>query len=104
MKLWFQWRKNNLSKGGLPKWKKEKVFKLSGGKCAVCNYPLHYPKASEFKYSCRMVVHHIKYKSNGGTDALDNLEARCKLCEREYHNNQKKQKSQYPLKNHPLST
>lgn len=74
-----------MSKGGLPIYKKEKIFKRSGGVCSICNHPIHYPKSKEIKLSRRMVVHHIQPKSEGGKDGLYNLEARCSICERNHH-------------------
>lgn len=44
-----------------------------GGKCVECG-------ATE-----RLEVHHIRYKSQGGTDELDNLITLCACCHAEKH-------------------
>lgn len=75
-----------MSKGGLPKHKKIKIFHRDKV-CQICGIELHYPKGKGISNNTRrMLIHHIQPKFEGGTDGLYNLQARCSVCERKHHN------------------
>jgi len=75
-----------MTKGSPSKTKKIKVFNRDKI-CQICGIELHFPKKSEISHNTRrMRIHHIRPKSEGGTDGLYNLEARCCVCERRHHN------------------
>lgn len=54
---------------------KERLIKLRGTSCERCDYP----------NTKILNVHHKIYRSNGGTNELDNLELICPNCHAEEH-------------------
>ena len=52
---------------------RQKVYERDNYRCRFCNY------------SMGLHPHHIKYKSAGGSDTLDNLITLCWICHRAVH-------------------
>ena len=52
---------------------RQKVYERDNYRCRFCNY------------SMGLHPHHIKYKSAGGSDTLDNLVTLCWICHRAVH-------------------
>lgn len=57
---------------------KRYVYERDGGKCQRCNINIDMRDA---------IFHHIKHKSNGGSDKPENLLLTCEPCEKKYHSN-----------------
>ena len=63
---------------------RREVYARDKGKCRVCGSPVLLHTADDWKLAH---VHHIRYRSAGGTDTLDNLcllDLRCHALEHEH--------------------
>lgn len=57
-------------------YKREKVYKRTGGKCWYCGVKLSLERGKKN----RMTLDHVIPKSKGGTSDLDNLVPACRWC------------------------
>jgi hypothetical protein len=65
--------------------RRHEVFERSGGFCEEpgCNREIdeHLPSAHPNSFHC----HHVKHRSKGGAENLNNLQAACKRCHDRHH-------------------
>lgn len=65
--------------------RRHEVFERSGGFCEEpgCSRQIYEDLPSEHPNSCH--VHHIKHRSKGGAENMNNLAANCKRCHAKHH-------------------